>query len=162
VLTGNKNFDAPKHCENGDAKDGSQAPRKKLSASEAKSHNRRDLPTAGPANALCKRYFGLAQESAAFRPVRSSQLGARKGSISLPRLLSNLALVRADDAYQVRFQPAAPLAFGDALEGLDSLRRHGLAAVETGLAEARTDQCAHGASGPLLTAWITSGKDSYR
>src|SRR5271166_2322718 len=75
--------------------------------------------------------------------MRCSQAGARKGSSSRPRLHGDLALVRAHDAQKVRFQPAAPLAFGDALEGLDSLRRHGLAAVETGLAEARTDQYAH-------------------
>ncbi len=78
-----------------------------------------------------------------------------------PRGLGDRALVCAADAHQVRFQPAAPLDFGVALEGLNSLRRHGLAAVKTGLAEARTDQYAHGLSASL--AWHCyreSGLDS--
>jgi hypothetical protein len=87
------------------------------------------------------------------RPFPPFGQWSQKGSSSRPRLLGDLALVRAHNAHQVRFQPAAPLAFGDALEGLDSPRRHVLAAVETGLAEARTNHYAHGFR-PLAIGWV--------
>jgi hypothetical protein len=92
---------------------------------------------------------------ARFRPGAASD---RKTLLFARRAgpLGDLALVCAAGAHQIRFQLAPPLDFGVPLEGLNSLRRPGLAAVETGLAEARTDQYAHGLPASLAKLRLVS------